>query len=165
MEINRAITANVLSQSVYQSCQTLFVYCSTPEEIDTRAIITDALRHDKRVCLPKCMPGHRMQLRQIASFDDLTEQTYGIDEPGSHCPVILPEQVDLCIIPALACDASGARLGYGGGFYDRFLTQTQACRMVLCAQERILPYVPVQPHDIRCDCIVTEQEVMLIHEG
>ena len=94
----------------------------------------------------------------------MTEQTFGIPEPGEQCPEIAPEEIDLCLVPALACDASGIRLGYGGGFYDRFLPQTAACRMVLCAQERFLQQVPAEQHDMHCDCVVTENEVMRVYE-
>lgn len=162
--IHQAICQRVLSSEPYQNAGTIFAYWSTADEIDTHAIIADALRQGKRVCVPKCMPGHRMEPRQIGSEEDLTEETFGIPEPGVHCAVIPPEEIQLCLVPALACDASGARLGYGGGFYDRFLPKTPAYRMALCAQDRILEAIPVQEHDIRCNCIVTETEVMLIHE-
>lgn len=162
--IHQAIFRKVLASEPYQKAETIFAYWSTEDEIDTHAIIEDALRQGKRVCVPKCMPGHRMEPRQIGSEADLTEETFGIPEPGAHCTVIPPEEIQLCLVPALACDASGARLGYGGGFYDRFLPQTPAYRMALCAQDRILEEVPAQEHDIRCHCIVTETEVMLIHE-
>ncbi|MGM9629239.1 5-formyltetrahydrofolate cyclo-ligase [Butyricicoccus sp.] len=162
---DRAITENVLQSEPYRRSRTLFVYYSTADEIDTHAIIADALQRGKRVCLPKCLPGHIMQPRAITSEGDLTEETFGIPEPGAHCTAVPPDEIDLCLVPALACDKTGARLGYGGGFYDRFLPQTSACRMALCAQARLLEQVPAEPHDIRCGCIITEQEVVQVHEG
>ena len=162
--INQEITRSVLASAQYQRAHTIFVYWSTADEIDTHAIVADAWKQGKCVCVPKCLPGHRMEPRQIASADDLTEECFGIPEPGAHCQQILPEEIQLCVVPALACDALGYRLGYGGGFYDRFLPQTPAYRIALCAQARILQRVPIQEHDIRCDCIITEHEVMLIHE-
>lgn len=162
--IDRQITECVLHSEEYRRSRTLFVYYSTAEEIDTHAIIADALRCGKRVCLPKCLPGHVMQPRVITSESNLTEVSFGIPEPGAQCAAVPPEEIDLCIVPALACDSLGMRLGYGGGFYDRFLPQTSAFRMALCAHARLLDQVPAQPHDIPCNCIVTEQEVMLIHE-
>lgn len=162
--VNRAICAQVLQSEPYRMAKTLFIYWATEDEIDTHAIIADALRQGKQVCVPKCLQQHKMEPRRIFSEADLTEQTFGILEPGAHCKTVPLAEIDLCIIPALACDPAGARLGYGGGFYDRFLPTVSAYRMVLCAQERILPKVPVCAHDIRCDCIVTEQEVRLIHE-
>lgn len=163
--IHRAICEQVLDNVHYLSCKTLFVYYSVGDEIDTHAVIADALCRGKWVYVPKCLPDHIMQARRILSQEDLTESTFGIPEPGAHCAVIPPEEIDLCIVPALACDSTGTRLGYGGGFYDRFLSATPAYRMVLCAQARVLPHIPAQPHDVRCNCIITEQEVIPIHEG
>lgn len=100
-----------------------------------------------------------MAARQISSVADLTEQTYGIPEPGAHCPEIPPEQIDLCIVPALACDRLGYRLGYGGGFYDRFLCQTHAETAALCASSRFLDRLPADRFDIPCRTIITENEV------
>ena len=162
--INTEICQRVLESEPYRAAKTLFVYWSTADEIDTHAIVADAFKQGKRVCVPKCLPKHQMEARQITSEADLTEETFGIAEPGAHCIPVLPSEIDLCIVPALACDRTGARLGYGGGFYDRFLPKTAAYRMVLCAHERILLHVPTQPHDIRCACVITEQEVMLIDQ-
>lgn len=162
--IDRRICQRVLESKEYQRAKIVFAYWSTQEEIDTHAILADAWKRGKRVCVPKCLRGHRMIARQIRSEADLTEQTFGIPEPGAQCQEISPEEIDLCLVPALACDASGARLGYGGGFYDRFLPQTAGFRMALCAQERLLPEVPAEKHDMYCDCIVTENEVMRVHE-
>ena len=163
--IHAAIARRVCESAPYQAAHTLFVYWSTDEEIDTHAIIADALRQGKRVCVPKCLPNRQMEARQIRSADDLTEETFGIPEPGAHCACVPPEDIDLCIVPALACDESGARLGYGGGYYDRFLPRSGACRMALCAHDRVLPQLPCQPHDVRCTYVVTEQKVMLIDKG
>lgn len=162
--IDRQICQHVLESPEYQRANVLFAYWSTAEEIDTHAILADAWKQGKCVCVPKCLRGHRMIARRIASEADLTEQTFGIPEPDAQCMEIAPEDIDLCLVPALACDASGARLGYGGGFYDRFLPQTMGNRMVLCAQERLLPEIPTEEHDMHCDCIVTENEVMRVHE-
>lgn len=162
--IDRQICQHVINSPEYRQAQTIFAYWSTDEEIDTHAILADARQRGKRVCVPKCLKGHRMIARQICSEADLTEQTFGIPEPGEQCSEIAPEEIDLCLVPALACDASGIRLGYGGGFYDRFLPQTAACRMVLCAQERFLQQVPAEQHDMHCDCVVTENEVMRVYE-
>lgn len=162
--MNQSICRTVLATVQYQYADTMFIYWSTSDEIDTHAIIVDAWQQGKRVCVPKCLPGHHMEARQILSEADLTGECFGIPEPGAHCPVIPLDKIQLCIVPALACDSAGFRLGYGGGFYDRFLPQTPAYRMALCAQARILETVQPQPHDVRCNCIITEHEVIRIHE-
>lgn len=163
--IDRKILESVKKHPRFRDAKTIFVYYSVGEEIDTRCLIAEALAQGKRVCVPKCLPGRRMEPRYITSENDLTEQTYGIPEPGSQCPAASPKELDLCIVPALACAPNGVRLGYGGGYYDRFLAQTDAFCMELCAHCRLLGELPAEEHDIPCDCIVTDREVVQIHEG
>ncbi|MDO5548077.1 MAG: 5-formyltetrahydrofolate cyclo-ligase [Eubacteriales bacterium] len=154
-----AITQKLLHMDRFVEAQTVFVYYSTDEEISTRDILTACWEQGKTVCLPKCLPGHRMAAREVRALHDLTEQTYGIPEPGAHCVAIPPEQLDLCIVPALACDRAGYRLGYGGGFYDRFLLRTRGTTVALCAAKRLFDRLPVEEFDIPCQCIITENEV------
>ena len=160
IRMNKAITRTVLESAYFQDAQTIFVYVSTEEEISTREIIAAGLRQGKCICVPKCLLGHQMEARQITSLNDLTEQTYGIPEPGDHCAVVLPESMELCLVPALACDRHGYRLGYGGGFYDRFLPRTQGITVALCASSRMLETLPVDSYDVPCACIITENEVL-----
>lgn len=159
--IEDGITQRVLQSEWFAQAKTIFVYYSTEEEIATHTLIQAGLAAGKTICLPKCLPGHRMEARQITSLADLTEQTFGIPEPGVHCAVIEQEQIDLCIIPALACDRKGYRLGYGGGFYDRFLDGISAHTAVLCASSRIYDNLPREKFDIPCSRIYTENEVIL----
>jgi 5-formyltetrahydrofolate cyclo-ligase len=72
---------------------------------------------------------------------------------------IPPEKLDFCIVPALACDRDGYRLGYGGGFYDRYLPRTHGITAALCASKRLLDRLPSEPFDVPCKCIITENEV------
>ena len=96
-----------------------------------------------------------MAARRICSLADLTEQTYGIPEPGAHCPEIPPEQIDLCIVPSLACDRAGYRLGYGGGFYDRFLAaEPEHPTAALCYDFQMLPHLDTDPFDIPVDLVL-----------
>ena len=157
--IDREITARLLQLDCFLRAERVFLYVSTPEEISTREILDACWQSGKIACVPKCLPGHRMSARQISSVADLTEQTYGISEPGAHCPEIAPEHIDLCIVPALACDRLGYRIGYGGGFYDRFLCQTHSETAALCASARFLDRLPTERFDIPCRTIITENEV------
>lgn len=159
-----AITAKVLADPAFRQARTVFCYCSTEQEIDTRAILCEALAQGKRVSVPRTRGEGKMDACAITSLKQLRPAVYGIEEPDSDCPVIPPDQIDLCIIPCLAADRDGFRLGYGGGYYDRFLCQTAAVRMVLCAQDRLLVHLPSQEHDIACDIILTESQVIRFHE-
>ena len=99
--IDRQICQHVINSPEYRQAHTIFAYWSTDEEIDTHAILADARQRGKRVCVPKCLKGHRMIARQICSEADLTEQTFGIPEPVEQCPEIAPEEIDLRQEPAL----------------------------------------------------------------
>ena len=85
-------------------------------------------------------------------------------EPDASAEEIVPAQIDLVIAPALACDRQGFRLGYGGGFYDRFLSRTDAACMALCAESRLVECLPREPFDRRCQFIITERRVLCTDE-
>lgn len=155
------ITRRVLQHPWFQRAETVFVYYSTDDEISTHELIKACWALGKRVCVPKCLPKRQMEARCITSFDELTEQTFGIPEPGSACEVIAPDDIDLCLVPALSCDRRGYRLGYGGGFYDMFLPKTGGNTLALCAADRIVDRLPTEETDVRCGGIVTEREVIV----
>ena len=157
---DHAITTAVLALDQYQSAHTIFCYCSTAEEIATDAIVLDALAHGKCVCVPRCERPGEMTARQIESLDQLVPGKFGIREPTANQPVIAPADIDFCIVPCLCADRQGFRLGYGGGYYDRFLCQTQAYTVALCAASRLLDNpLPRESTDVPCDCILTERQV------
>lgn len=157
---DRAITEAVCGLDVYQSAHTIFCYCATEEEIATDAIISDALARGKRVCVPRCERPGEMTAREIQSLHELIPGKFGIREPQADRPVIAPEEIDFCIVPCLCADLQGFRLGYGGGYYDRFLCQTSAFTAVLCDFSRLLHTpLPREATDIPCDYIITERQV------
>lgn len=161
---HQKISGHVLGEMAYQQAKTIFCYCSSGDEIDTYAVLLDALAQGKRVCVPKTCGRGVMQARMIRCLAQLCPGKYGISEPEDCCPVVSPEEIDLCIVPCLAADCRGYRLGYGGGYYDRFLPQTSAAKMLLCEQSRIFDEIPVEEHDIPCDILITESQVIYPHE-
>lgn len=163
-ETDRLITEHVLGSGWYRNAKTVFLYVSTPQEIDTGRILRHALAEGKTVCVPLCGTRGEMSARRISAPDDLRPGRFGIAEPTDTAPEIAPEQIGLVIVPALACDEQGYRLGYGGGYYDRFLCRTGAVRAALCAQARLVPHLPRGPFDQRCDFIVTERQVLRTDE-
>lgn len=148
----------------YQRAGTVFLYCSTEEEVSTARLLEDALRTGKRVCVPLCT-GTRgvMEAREITEPSELVPGRYGIPEPPAWSPAVPPEEIDLCVVPCLAADASGHRLGYGGGYYDRFLARTAAETVVLCPESRFTVTLPAEPHDRSCNIVVTERRVHIAH--
>lgn len=163
--IDQGIAAQVLGSSCYRNAQTIFIYVSTPEEIDTIAILQDAWACGKSVCVPRCQAGGDMTAHRISRMDELcASNRYGILEPAAEAPIVQPQEIDLCLIPALACDRRGVRLGYGGGYYDRYLPQTSAVLAALCASARLVERLPKEVHDISCQFIITESQVVRADE-
>lgn len=107
----------------YRDCDTLLIYASTAIEVDTFAIIEHALQHGRRVALPRCIKGTRdMAFHYITAVDQLKPGAFGVLEPTEDLPIWQPEDGGLAVVPALSLDSFGYRLGYGGGYYDRFLS-------------------------------------------
>lgn len=154
------IVQQVLALPDYQKAKTIFCYCATPQEISMDALLSDALEQGKQVCVPRCERPGIMSARQIRALSELKQGKFDIREPDACAPVVPPAQIDLCIVPCLCADQDGYRLGYGGGYYDRFLAQTSAYTVLICAESRVLSSpLPREATDIPCDCIVTERQV------
>ena len=119
---SRAICAHLLAMPEYQAASAVFCFVGTAREIDTRPILADALAAGKRLSVPRCTGPGVMELRQIRSFEELVPGAYGILEPPMTAPLTDPDDVDLAILPCLTCNHLGQRLGQGGGYYDRFLS-------------------------------------------
>ena len=165
-ETGRQITGQVLAKRAVPAGVMYFCYVATPQEIDTHAILRHALAAVKRyACRCACGARGEMSARRICAFDELNAGGYmafwsrRILRQRSR-----PSQIDLVIAPALACDMQGYRLGYGGGYYDRFLCRTDAACMALCADARLLDRLPHEPFDRRCQWVITERRVLRTDE-
>ena len=154
------IARRVLESEAYRRAACVFAYVSTVQEIDTRALLRAALAAGKTVCVPLCGAAGEMTARQIASLDELRPGAYGIEEPDAAAREIVPDDIDLVLVPALACDRQGYRLGYGGGYYDRFLCRTDAACMALCVEARVLDRLPHEPSARRCQWVTAERRVL-----
>ena len=143
----------------FEQAGTLFCFVGTSGEIDTAPILEEALRLGKRVGVPRCIARGVMEVGEIRSLQDLEPGKYGILEPGVHAPVIQPEEISLAIVPCMSCSHDGRRLGYGGGYYDRYLDRTRAAKAVIC-RERVMRHdIPVEPHDQIMDMVISEDGV------
>lgn len=155
-----AIIQRLQSTASYLEAETIFCYVGTEREINTMPLIREALRQGKRIGVPRCTAPGVMEVRQIKGAEDLTLGFYGIMEPGLHCPILSPEELDLAVVPCLSCTPKGVRLGYGGGYYDRYLTGFQGRRIALCRGRILCESIPKEPHDLRMDMIVTEESII-----
>lgn len=146
----------------FQEAETIFCFVSTPEEIDTHSIIEYAWACGKRVAVPRCLTKGIMEACVIKKKTDLEEGKFGILEPKTGCEVLKPEQIQFVVLPCLSCDRKGNRLGYGGGYYDRYLEKCSALRAVLCREKLMLEEIPAEPFDQKPDFLVTEKGVFPI---
>ncbi len=160
--IDKGITANILKSAIYREAGSVFVYVSTKYEINTIAIIENALETGKNVCVPLCGKNGEMSARQITSMETLSKGQYGIPEPPLSSKMV--ERPELILVPALSCDMMGYRLGYGGGYYDRFMQRVKAECMALCAESRLVERLPHDGFDKRCGWVVTERQVLRTDE-
>lgn len=151
-----AIFRHVTGLLEYALADTIFCYVSRDCEVDTRPILEDAWRKGKRVGVPRCEEPGIMKVYRIDSMEDLEPGAYGILEPAAGCDLIPPEMIRLAVVPCVSCDLAGRRLGYGGGYYDRYLTQTDACRAVLCRQKAMCREIPADANDVRMDLVISE---------
>ncbi|MCI8553570.1 MAG: 5-formyltetrahydrofolate cyclo-ligase [Clostridiales bacterium] len=154
-----AIARRVLSLWQYRRCDTLLTYVSTDIEVDTRRIMERALADGKRVAVPRCVPGtRRMEFYLIRSAGDLEPGTFGVLEPRPDSRFLLPEDTDgLCLVPALCYDWKGFRLGYGKGYYDRFLSGFRGRIIGLCYSSCVRRRLPHGRFDRPVELLVTER--------
>lgn len=134
----------------------LLLYCGMGTEPDTLRLLQSLFSAGKAVCLPRCLPGNQMEARLVQKDSQLVRHPYGMLEPGLDCPVIPAELIDLALIPGLAFDRSGGRLGQGGGYYDRWLAGFSGVRVALCRDGLLYDELPRQEHDLGVDLVVTE---------
>ncbi len=159
--VDAAVGRAFLASRFYRKAQTLFISVSFGSELDTHPLIARALVDGKRVAVPHCDPRtHRMQPLWIARFpEDLTPGILGILEPDpDRCAAAAPAMLDLVIVPGIAFTRRGMRLGYGGGYYDRFLTALpdHVPTLALAPDSQIADALPVEPHDRRFNWLLTE---------
>jgi 5-formyltetrahydrofolate cyclo-ligase len=158
-EADRRILENLVSLREFQNANTIFSYVSTTDEVDTSALIERALCEGKRICVPLCISFGVMQTFAITGPDDLRSGKYDIPEPKPHCKQIPEEEIDLTIVPCVCADREGYRLGYGGGFYDRWMEKYRATSIILCRESIITESVPRESHDQCADILITDAGV------
>ncbi len=160
LEKSAAITERLLSTSEYDRCSVLLVYVSTGSEVVTLPLIERALRDGKSTAVPFCV-GKEMKFRVITSVSSLTQGRFGILTADESCPFAECFDDALCIVPALSLDRSGNRLGYGGGYYDRFLSAYPGIKTAaLCFEDCLTEGLPTESTDIKISEIITENRIL-----
>ncbi len=158
----------VFANKRFKTAKTVFVYASYKSEVETKEIIQGALRQGKRVAVPK-VQGNEMFFYEIHSWEELFPGYQGILEPqiDGKEPVV-PADSDVMLLPGTVFDRKGNRIGYGGGYYDRYLERIgehygyKPYLIALSFASQICPKkLPTGEHDKKMDCILTERRVIM----
>ncbi len=158
------ILSRVLALREYACAGVVYTYVSKPIEVDTFGLIAAARKAGKRVAVPRCVPGtRRMEFFEIASADDLVPGSFGVPEPlPERCRPAAADARPLCVVPGFSFDSHGFRLGYGKGYYDRFLADFPGVTAGLCYSGCIRWNLPHGYYDRAVDILVTERYIRRI---
>lgn len=158
-----AICERFLESEIYKNATLILTYVPMADEVNTSLITENALKDGKTVAAPRCedKEGH-MAFYEISSFSDLEKGTFGILEPKNYCKKILENDGAVIIVPAIAYDETGHRLGYGGGYYDRFLATCSHISVGLCYNELLTVNLPHFETDKAVNFIVTENRILAV---
>ena len=148
---------------IFSEASLVLTYVSFGPEVDTRALIEELLENGRRVAVPRVNKAERsMDFCEISSLDELEPGTMGILEPSADAPALTaPDMVgSVCLVPGLVFDGAGHRVGYGGGYYDRFLAFYPGDKIGLARTTMISSNpLPTDGHDVAVDFIATEGSV------
>lgn len=161
--LDNRITQKLLATSEYAEATTVLTYVSVSSEVSTRMFIECALRDGKTVAVPRCLPGHCLEFVAIASLEQLVAAPFNLLEPAKELPAVTEDQKNnsICIVPALLVDTKGYRLGYGAGFYDRFLSTYPGKKICLAYQQNLSrTTLPHAAFDVAVDVVITESDVL-----
>lgn len=158
------ICRNIFSSAAYRFADVILMYYPVKEEVNVLPVMQAALAAGKRVAFPRCRAeDHSMIFHFVTSEADFEEGTYGLKEPCSSLPTFDPETADgmnvLCIVPAVVYDRHGYRIGYGGGYYDRFFGKFRPASIGVAYGECIVKTVPHGRFDISVDVVISERGI------
>ena len=165
VEKSRSVAENFWDLDIYQRADTIMYFISFGSEIDTRPIIDKSLMEGKTVLVPRPIKEEKKMIAScLLNWDeDLTAGVYGILEPlPEKTRPVEPETIDLMVVPGVAFDPRGNRLGYGGGYYDRFfnLLRRDTPLVAIAFEMQIVDDVPVESWDRKVDILITEERVI-----
>ena len=165
-QMDECITEAFLRSTSYTKSDVILTYVSTPIEVSTERIILTALNDGKRVACPRCIDGSReMEFYYIDSLEMLRPRTFGVREPEADSERLYDGAGHpICIVPGLSFDRWGYRLGYGKGYYDRFLSRYGGWTVGLCYSVCVQYKLPHGRFDRPVDRLITEKYLRLCNE-
>jgi 5-formyltetrahydrofolate cyclo-ligase len=154
------ITTRLLSLVELERASTVLVFASIRNEVRTQRCMHAAWAAGKHVALPRVIEDE-LRLYAVAAETELVEGAFGVPEPPADAPRVEPGDVGFALVPALAVDPRGYRIGYGGGYYDKLIPQLRnACTCAVAYDFQLISEVPELPHDVPVDLVVTDERVI-----
>lgn len=162
-EYDTAIKNQLFKSKYFKDAKNIFIYVGFGSEINTLKYIKEFFEMDKIVLIPRTeIKNKKMEAVKIDNLDDLCKSKYGILEPRKSRIAFLKDDIDLVIVPGLVFDISGNRVGYGGGYYDKFLNSMDknSLKIALCYEFQIIQNIQSEIHDVKMDYIITEKQII-----
>ena len=156
-----ALFSRFLALPEVQNAKVIFGFWGIPgKEPETAKLITKLLEQGKVIGLPRMLPGRQMEVRRYDPAIPMVKAAFGIEEPSTECATLSKEEIDLVLTPAVAYDKQGYRMGFGGGYYDRWLPDFSGVTVGLCRDCVLQNHVPVESHDAQVDFVLTESQII-----
>jgi 5-formyltetrahydrofolate cyclo-ligase len=155
---SRVITQTLENRPIFHHAKKIMAYLSNSEEVHTHQLILDCLEKGREIFVPKVI-GDRLAICRLHDWKDLRKGEFGILEPCRMLDHYHPAEMDLIIVPGIAFDKKGHRIGYGKGFYDKLLKDTSGYKIGLAFEEQIVESIPAEAHDIPLDLIISDKHI------
>lgn len=160
--LSHAAQSRVLKLSIFHDAEIIALYSPIRNEVETGLLAKAALQNGKTLCFP-CVDGESLRFYAVDSLADLETGCFGVCEPPRCGREVSAARIDFLLVPGVAFDSHGQRLGYGQGFFDRFLVQSGFCgsRVALGYDFQVVDLVPAEEHDQAVDLLVTDKRLII----
>ena len=157
-----AVAVALLALPELATARTVLAYAALPAELDPAPAVAALRKRGARIAYPRIESPGVLDIHLVDHELELVAGPFGLAQPSEHAPRLAREAIDAVIVPGVAFDDCGRRLGYGGGYYDRLLVPLRPdCIFIGVAfDEQLLPQIPAEPHDVRVDIVVTPTRVI-----
>lgn len=155
-----AICEIVAASASFRYADVVLAYSPFGFEIDIKPLLLRTLALGKRLALPRTYGKGLMSFHYTDTLDGLVPGTYGIPEPSENAPIYEAVPATLCLVPGIVFDRRGLRIGYGGGYYDRFLRDNTVNTLGIIYRDFVLPTVPGGKYDRRVVALATERGIL-----
>ncbi|MBQ7500601.1 MAG: 5-formyltetrahydrofolate cyclo-ligase [Clostridia bacterium] len=159
------ICRRIASLASFRYAEAVLLYAPLEYEVDVTAVAEEGWRSGKTICFPKCGERSKMDFHIVDSPEKLLPGAFGVSEPNGECPLFEPYgsgEGTVCIVPGLSFDRGGYRLGYGGGYYDRYLSKYKGTKIGVVYDELLSDELPRGRYDLRVDIIVTDRKIIAV---